>query len=123
VLHAAPLINKTEEPLDADAWIRTIKSKFALLTLPCSEANKARLATQQLRGSARIWWDNYFAMLLADHVVTWYEFKNAFRVPALYFSMLRRSTTFLSMRVIMLTRMPRNMIASTEVLVPSSRNV
>jgi hypothetical protein len=36
-----PLFSKTEEPLDADAWIRTTKSKFALLTLPCSEANKA----------------------------------------------------------------------------------
>jgi hypothetical protein len=36
-----PLFNKIEEPLDADASIRTIDSKFALLTLPCSEAKKA----------------------------------------------------------------------------------
>jgi hypothetical protein len=36
-----PLFNKTEEPLVADAWIHTIESKFALLALPCSEANKA----------------------------------------------------------------------------------
>jgi hypothetical protein len=49
---------------------------FVLLTLPCSEANKARFAVQQLRGTARIWWDNYFAMLPADHVVSWVEFKN-----------------------------------------------
>jgi hypothetical protein len=74
-----PLFNKTEEPLDVDAWIRTIEFKFALLTLPCPEANKARFAAQQLRGTTRIWWDNYFAMLPADHVVTWDEFKNAFR--------------------------------------------
>jgi hypothetical protein len=74
-----PLFNKMEEPLDADAWIHTIESKFALLTLPCFEANKARFAMQQLHGTARIWWDNYFAMLPADHVVTWDEFKNAFR--------------------------------------------
>jgi hypothetical protein len=73
-----PLFNKMEEPLDADAWIHTIESKFALLTLPCSEANKARFAAQQLCGTARIWWDNYFAMLLVDHVVIWDEFKNAF---------------------------------------------
>jgi hypothetical protein len=33
----------------------------------------------QLHGTARLWWDNYFAMLPADHVVTWDEFKNAFR--------------------------------------------
>jgi hypothetical protein len=74
-----PLFNNMEEPLDADAWIRTIGSKFALLTLPCFEANKARFAVQQLRGTTRIWWDNYFAMFPADHVVTWDEFKNTFQ--------------------------------------------
>jgi hypothetical protein len=74
-----PLFNKTEEPLDADAWIRTIESKFALLVAPCSDANKARFAAQQLRGSAHLWWDHYNAMLPADHVVTWDEFKTAFR--------------------------------------------
>jgi hypothetical protein len=39
-----PLFHKTEEPLDADAWLRTIESKFALLSAPCSEANKALFA-------------------------------------------------------------------------------
>ena len=68
-----------EEPLDAEAWIKTIESKFDLLTVPCSEANKARFAAQQLRGSARLWWDHYKGMLPADHVVTWDEFKTAFR--------------------------------------------
>jgi hypothetical protein len=49
-----PLFHKTEEPLDADAWLRTIESKFALLSAPCSEANKALFAAQQLRGIACI---------------------------------------------------------------------
>jgi hypothetical protein len=53
-----------------DAWIRTIESKFSLLVVPCSDANKAHFAAQQLHGTARLWWDNYFAMLLANHVVT-----------------------------------------------------
>jgi hypothetical protein len=44
-----------------------------------TDANKACLAAQQLHGTARLWWDNYFAMLPADHVITWEEFKNAFR--------------------------------------------
>ena len=74
-----PLFNRTEEPLDADAWHRTIESKFSLLQVPCSEASKARFDAQQLRGSARLWWDNYHGMLPVDHVVTWEEFKNAFR--------------------------------------------
>ena len=80
-----PLFNKADEPLDADAWIRTIESKFSLLTTPCSEANKTRYAAQQLRGSARMWWDHYHGMLPADHVVNWNEFKLAFRdhhIPA-----------------------------------------
>ena len=36
-----PLFNKTEEPLDADAWIRTIESKFSLLLVPCCNIPKS----------------------------------------------------------------------------------
>jgi hypothetical protein len=74
-----PLFYKTEEHLDADAWLRTIESKFALLPVPCSEANKTLFAAQQLRGNARLWWDNYHAMQPDGHVVNWEEFKAAFR--------------------------------------------
>jgi lipase chaperone LimK len=49
-----PLFQKADEPLDADAWLRTIESKFALLSTPCSDENKALFAAQQLRGTARI---------------------------------------------------------------------
>ena len=73
------LFHVTEEPLDADSWIRTIESNFSLLVVPCSDANKAHFAVQRLRGTARLWWDHYNAMLPADHIVTWDEFKNAFR--------------------------------------------
>lgn len=65
-----PLFNRIEEPLDADAWLRTIESKFSLLLLPCSEANKARYAAQQLRGLERLWRDNYHGVLPANYVVT-----------------------------------------------------
>jgi hypothetical protein len=51
-----PLFSKVEEPLHADAWLRTIESKFALLTIPYADSNKAHFAAQQLRGAARIWW-------------------------------------------------------------------
>ena len=74
-----PLFNKTEEPLDADSWIHTIESKFSLLLVPCTEESKARFAAQQLRGIARLWWDNYNDMLPADNIVTLEEFKAAFR--------------------------------------------
>jgi hypothetical protein len=65
-----PLFSKVEEPLDADAWLRTIESKFALLTIPCADSNKAHFAAQQLRGAARIWWDNYCAMQTDGHVTS-----------------------------------------------------
>jgi hypothetical protein len=50
-----PLFSKADEPLDADAWLRIIESKFVLLTIPCADSNKAHFAAQQLRGAARIW--------------------------------------------------------------------
>jgi hypothetical protein len=73
-----PLFHKADEPLDADAWLRDIESKFVLLSAPCSDENKALFAAQQLRGTARIWWDHYHAMQPAGHVVTWDEFRTRF---------------------------------------------
>jgi hypothetical protein len=74
-----PLFHKADEPLDSDAWLRTIESKFTLLSAPCTDENQALFAAQQLRGTARIWWDHYHAMQAASHVVTWDEFRTAFR--------------------------------------------
>jgi hypothetical protein len=74
-----PLFHKADEPLDADAWLRTIESKFALLSAPCSDENKALFAAQQLHGTACLWWDHFYAMQPADHVVTWDKFRTAFR--------------------------------------------
>jgi hypothetical protein len=74
-----PLFLKADEPLNTDAWLRTIESKFALLSAPCLDENKALFAAQQLRGTARIWWDHYHAMQPAGHVITWDEFWTAFR--------------------------------------------
>jgi hypothetical protein len=74
-----PFFSKAEEPLDADTWLHTIESKFALLTIPCADSSKAHFTAQQLRGAARIWWDNYCAMQSDGHVISWEEFRNAFR--------------------------------------------
>jgi hypothetical protein len=62
-----------------------VESKFPLLTGACPDTAKTRFAAQQLGGPARTWWDNFHTMLLANHVVTWEEFKAAFRghhIPA-----------------------------------------
>jgi hypothetical protein len=74
-----PLFHKADEPLDTDAWLRTIESKFALLPAPCSDENKVLFIAQQLRGTTHLWWDHFHAMQPPDHVVTWDEFRTAFR--------------------------------------------
>jgi hypothetical protein len=80
-----PLFTKAEDPLDADMRLRVVESKFPLLTGDCPDESKTRFAAQQLHRPARIWWDHFRIMLTVDHVVTWEEFKTAFRghhIPA-----------------------------------------
>jgi hypothetical protein len=81
-------------------------------------------------------------MLPADHVVTWEEFKNAFRAHHIPEGLMERklneflalthgtrtilqyarlSITFVSTRAITPAPMLRSMIASAEALLPSSR--
>ena len=74
-----PMFTKADEPLEADAWLRTIESKFDLLVLPCPFERKVMFAVQQLRGAARLWWDHFHAMKPANYVVHWEEFCEAFR--------------------------------------------
>jgi len=74
-----PALEPTDEPLDADAWIRIIESKFAILSLPCSEENKVKYAAQQLRGTSFLWWEQYSAALPAGQCMRWADFKAAFK--------------------------------------------
>jgi hypothetical protein len=80
-----PLFTKAEDPLNADALLHVMESKFPFLTRDCPDDTKARFAAQQLRGPARTWWDHFRAMLPADREVSWEEFNTAFRghhIPA-----------------------------------------
>jgi hypothetical protein len=45
---------------------------------------------QQLHGTARIWWDHYHAMQPAGHVVTWDEFRTAFREHHIHEGLIER---------------------------------
>jgi hypothetical protein len=85
-----PFFSKAEEPLDADAWLHIIESKFALLTTPCADSSKASFAAQQLRGAARIWWDNFYAMQPAGHIISWEEIRSAFRAHYIPEGLLER---------------------------------
>jgi hypothetical protein len=138
-----PFFSKAEEPLDADAWLHIVESKFALLTISCADSSKASFAAQQLRGAARIWWDNFYAMQPAGHVITWDEFRIAFRahyIPAgllerklneflaltqgtsTVYGMHRISIICVNMQDIMRITIPRNKIVSVKALIPSSGN-
>jgi hypothetical protein len=108
---------------------------FTLLPAPCSDENKMLFAAQQLRGTARLWWDHFHAMQPADHFVTWDEFWTTFREhhipeglierklneflnltqePAPLCNMHKFSTTCANMRDTMRTVMPAKEIVFTE---------
>jgi hypothetical protein len=72
-----PVFVKAEEPLEADEWLHVMEQKFGLIH--CNETQKLLFAAQQLRGPASTWWANFVAIQPEDHVVTWAEFKLAFR--------------------------------------------
>jgi hypothetical protein len=83
----SPVFVDATDPLEADSWLRTTKSKFGLLH--CTEYQKTLYAAQQLRGSAGAWWASYIAALLVDHHVPWGEFRTAFHAHHLSAGLLR----------------------------------
>jgi len=92
-----PLFHKADNPLEADAWIRTIEDKFSILN--CTEVDKATFAAQQLRGPAKIWWVNHKALLPAGTRLTWDEFVAAFKAHHIPTSLMRRKMTeFLALK-------------------------
>jgi hypothetical protein len=60
-----------------DEWIRVMEQKFGLIQ--CTKTQKPLFAAQQLRGRDSTWWANFAAVQPAGHLVTWAEFKHAFR--------------------------------------------
>jgi hypothetical protein len=56
-----PIFSGAKDPLDADDWLYTAKSKFSLLH--CIEYQKTLYAAQQLRGPTGSWWASFTAAL------------------------------------------------------------
>jgi hypothetical protein len=73
-----PTFSKAKDPLEAEAWIKAIETKFSAIVMPCSEENKANFTALQLRGEALMWWD-HFKSTQQGRVVTWNDFKQAFK--------------------------------------------
>jgi hypothetical protein len=69
-----PTFAGSNNPLDADDWLRTIKRK--LEAIGCPENQHVHLVAQQLSGMALSWWGT-FSTAVRD--ATWAEFEAAFR--------------------------------------------
>ena len=52
-----PVFTQSNEPLEADDWLRTIEQKFEVIR--CPETDMVPFATQYLQGPAAAWWDDY----------------------------------------------------------------
>ncbi|BAF23431.1 Os08g0315200 [Oryza sativa Japonica Group] len=72
-----PVFTRSDDPLDADDWLRTIERKLTLIR--CPDAEKTNLAAEQLQAAAGDWWENFLAMQPDGRVVTWAQFRDAFR--------------------------------------------
>ena len=49
-----PIFTSSDEPLDADDWLRDIERR--LNTMECSDKERVLFATHQLQGPAAAWW-------------------------------------------------------------------
>jgi hypothetical protein len=52
-----PIFASSDEPLDADDWLRDIERRMK--TIDCNDREKVLFATHQLRGPAAAWWINF----------------------------------------------------------------
>ena len=85
-----PVFSKSEQPLDADDWIRTMENDLRVAHVGDNE--KTNYVTHYLAGSARAWWETTRALLPQNEVVTWETFKGRFLkryVPAGLISIMR----------------------------------
>jgi hypothetical protein len=72
----APTFSYSDDPLEADDWLRVIETKLDLIV--GSDDECVTIAAHQLEGPAKAWWDNYTATYPNPAFITWLEFCKAF---------------------------------------------
>src|SRR3954470_13507208 len=77
ILLNPPVFRCSSEPLEADDWLRSIERK--LETAHVAPNDRVMFAVYFLEGAAGEWWENYIAMQPDGHIVTWQQFRDAFR--------------------------------------------
>ena len=73
----APTFDHSDDPLQAEDWLRLIEKKLDLTA--CTDEECVALAAHQLEGTARAWWDNYFYAHENPARISWKDFTEAFR--------------------------------------------
>jgi hypothetical protein len=73
----APTFSYSDDPLDANDWLRVIETKLDLIV--CSDEECVAIVVHQLEGPSKAWWDNYTATHPNPTFITWLEFREAFR--------------------------------------------
>jgi hypothetical protein len=73
----APTFSYSEDPTDADDWLRVTETKLDLTN--CTDEECVALAIHQLEGPAKSWWDSCCDSQQDPAHITWDEFAKAFR--------------------------------------------
>ncbi|WVZ52239.1 hypothetical protein U9M48_003321 [Paspalum notatum var. saurae] len=73
----APTFDYTDDPLEAEDWLREIEKKLDLTT--CMDEECVALAVHQLKGSVSAWWDSFCETHDDPASIMWEEFTVAFR--------------------------------------------
>ena len=65
------------EPLDADDWLHEMNN--ALPVSHVSDEDRVPFVSYLLRGKSMSWWENFQQLRVPGVVITWDEFKEAFK--------------------------------------------
>ena len=71
------IFRNSVQPLDADDWLHDIT--FEMDSANVDAANYVTFASYFLKGPAAQWWDTHRQTLALGTIITWVEFKTAFR--------------------------------------------
>ena len=72
-----PVFTQSDDPLDADDWLRTMEQKLEVIR--CPEQDKVSFVAQYLQGPAAAWWEDYRSIRDRGTEISWEEFTENFR--------------------------------------------
>src|SRR4051812_17929219 len=83
-----PTFHHPEQPVEADDWLRNVTRQ--LESAGVNALNFVTFATYLPRGPAAQWWDTHKSSLAEGTVISWTEFKTAFRARYIPHAIMNR---------------------------------